>query len=279
MVRVSQLFILITLALTANVWSTGPQKTVTSADQFNKLYPQIATYLQGAKPAVRVIVMRHGESEANARGIAAGQTIPVFLTEAGKDEARQSAHYLVNQFRTFNPHIHSSPSFRALQTALEVAQVWNAERPKLIDIETSPALAERSFGKLEGMPEAELEVYVARGAKEFPNLPYEEKINYRVVPDMESIGDTFTRVYPYLTSLAKEAAMQGSQNLLVTVHGQILKTLFFELTAQQLGYEVNTLTTPNTSMLLLEWDGQKLLLKALWGVTFSSEPLLSYVEF
>jgi broad specificity phosphatase PhoE len=264
--------LLVCLTLSTTAWAS--LRPVNTEAQFDALYPDIDTYLRNARPAVRIIVMRHGESQGNKEGIAAGQSYPVFLTKKGKKQAQQAAEYLIENVPSFNPYIHSSPSFRALQTGLEVAETWNAHKPKLLEIDTDAHLLERRYGHLEGMPRDQLERYVSKMAKEFPRLTYEEKLNYKPISSMETIHDTFQRVYPYLTSLAQ--SVQKPQNLLVVSHGQVLKALFFELTAKQLDIEADSFAMPNCAMLLFEWNGTDLLLKATWNVEYSTKPLLSW---
>jgi broad specificity phosphatase PhoE len=271
--------LLILCIAVAGAASAAELKQIQNREQFSQLYPEIGDYLkkEGTRPVVRLFVMRHGESEGNQQKIAAGQTIPVFLTRQGEAQAEQAGRYLAKYVSTLNTTISCSPSFRAIQTSLSVAKVWNKLHPPLLEVNTYPALLERSYGRLEGMPLQQLAIFVQQGGSEWKSLSYEEKLQYRVVPEMESVQDTYERASSFLTELARKTLDdKGAQNLLITTHGQVLKALFFKLTADQQGYEVDDFSMPNCSILLFEWDGKSLLLKAIHGPEYSTKPYLSW---
>ena len=88
-------------------------------------------------------IVRHGESEYNAKGLLAGITdIP--LTDTGREQARQAGKQIVPLGIT---HIVSSPLVRAYETAQIIAREigFSAER-----IVVDSRLHERNFGALEG---------------------------------------------------------------------------------------------------------------------------------
>lgn len=67
---------------------------------------------------LRLILVRHGETAANSRGIYQGQTLDVGLTSCGKNQAR----ILKQEIGNFKPDaIFASPLKRTLQTAKIIA--------------------------------------------------------------------------------------------------------------------------------------------------------------
>lgn len=89
--------------------------------------------------------MRHGQSEANAAGVLAGQSDSP-LTEYGMQQAIQEGGLLHDEGRTFDI-IMSSPLVRAYDTATAVAQAIGYPQG---DIVTDDRLMERDSGELEG---------------------------------------------------------------------------------------------------------------------------------
>jgi broad specificity phosphatase PhoE len=95
------------------------------------------------KSKPKVILARHGETEANVRGcFADSDDIP--LTEAGRFQSRELALHLSREFR---PEVLVSSTFlRARQTSEIIADVLGLET------ETIPGIQERNFGRLKGQP-------------------------------------------------------------------------------------------------------------------------------
>ena len=84
--------------------------------------------------------LRHGQTEANARGLISG-ALDVELTTLGREQARTAARALA-----FEPitAIYSSPLCRARETAEAVARVLR------LPVNIVPELIERRRGQLEG---------------------------------------------------------------------------------------------------------------------------------
>lgn len=90
---------------------------------------------------MKLIVMRHGETEENVKGIATGQ-LPGYLTEKGKQQIELIAPQLVKENIDI---IFSSDLNRALQTTGIIENYVKHARVRL-----SKKLRERNFGSFQG---------------------------------------------------------------------------------------------------------------------------------
>ncbi len=94
-------------------------------------------------PAGRLILVRHGQTDANLRRIfAASDDIP--LTDAGRRQAEQLALRLA---REFHPHVLVSSHFRRARETSEI--IGRALR---LTPEPIAGIHERNFGNLKGLP-------------------------------------------------------------------------------------------------------------------------------
>ncbi len=103
-----------------------------------------ALFTPGAGPGAprRLHLIRHGETDLNARGVLQG-SIDAELNDRGRAQAAQAAQAL----RTLRlQRIVSSPQRRALQTAGIIAAELG------LPITTDPVLRERNWGENEGKP-------------------------------------------------------------------------------------------------------------------------------
>ncbi len=91
-----------------------------------------------------VILLRHGETDANSQGIVQGHA-PVPLNDRGWDQSRRLARHL-RQFRPKIQALIASDLVRAMQTAHPVADALG------LPIRPDPAWRERGMGELEGQP-------------------------------------------------------------------------------------------------------------------------------
>ena len=98
----------------------------------------------------RLFIVRHGETEWNARGVLQGAS-DVPLGKAGREQATQAAQALQTLVAP-DATLVSSPLSRAHDTALELARHLGGE------VHVDDRLRERAYGEWEGItPEARLE--------------------------------------------------------------------------------------------------------------------------
>lgn len=100
-----------------------------------------------SSPEQSLVLVRHGESTWNELGLVQGQDDHATLTPRGRQQAGDVARELTS--REFD-RIVSSDLRRTMETAAVIAGVLGLE------VESEPALRERSFGVAEGGPLAGL---------------------------------------------------------------------------------------------------------------------------
>jgi 2,3-bisphosphoglycerate-dependent phosphoglycerate mutase len=166
----------------------------------------------------RLILARHGESEANAANIFTGWSDSP-LSERGRIEAREVAARLVTAGIPVE-RIFTSALSRAIDSTAIVRDCLGGSP---VDIDETPALNERDYGALTGLNKAEtVELYgaeqVARWRRSWAEAP----------PDGESLRDTAARVLPYYLRFILPAVMRG-QSTLVMAHGNSLRALCMAL--------------------------------------------------
>ena len=162
----------------------------------------------------RLLLVRHGQSEWNARNLFTGRQDPG-LTQRGLDEARAAGRILAR--RGIVPdELHTSLLRRAVQTAEAMLQEMGCG-----DLATfrSGALDERDYGALTGMDKDEAR---RRWGAEQVHL---WRRGYDIAPPGgESLRDTLERVRPYYEARILPAVCDGRM-LLVVAHGNSLRSL------------------------------------------------------
>ncbi len=182
----------------------------------------------------RIILVRHGETEANLRRcFAESDEIP--LTDAGRVQARQIAEQLA---REFHPAVVvSSPFLRARQTAAIIANALG------LTAEAVAGIHERNFGCLRGHP------YERLG--EMMTAPiFSDPAQRRVwKPEGgESLEDVRQRAIAALESLR---ARYVGQEVVVVCHGAVIRAICAHIT----GDWDETYVIGNCAIAVIEYAG------------------------
>ena len=159
-----------------------------------------------------LILLRHGESEWNAKGIWTG-LIDIPLSEKGREESRRAADALKDIKLDI---AYTSPLIRAKQTLDEIKRVLNY--PKLEAIENK-ALNERDYGELTG--KNKVEIKKKYGEEKF--LQIRRGWNYPIQAG-ETLKDVYNRVVPYYKREILPKLKEG-ENVLIVAHGNSLRAL------------------------------------------------------
>ncbi len=190
----------------------------------------------------RLVLLRHGESVWNERGLFTGW-VDVDLSSRGEDEARRAGRLLLE--RAVLPNVlHSSVLVRATRTAeialREAGRHW-------IPVRRSWRLNERHYGSLQGKDKAEIRAELGdeqfmlwRRSFDVPPPPEDSTVlahdpRYRdlppdVLPRSECLKDVLARVLPYWEdALALDLRSHGT--VLVSAHGNSLRALVKHLDA------------------------------------------------
>ena len=189
----------------------------------------------------RIIVVRHGQSEANVKKIGAGQS-NVPLTALGRIQASAIAEYLLP--RENITAVYSSDLDRAYETALPTADALG------LHIITDRRLREVDTGLLVGHR-------IDRRAEEFPEF-YKSLVEAPSLvryPEGEYLPEVYDRVNECISEIAEK---HHGQTVLISSHAGALKTFL----AYTFGYSRSEVAkappVANAAISIAEWDGKKM---------------------
>ncbi len=157
----------------------------------------------------KLILVRHGRSEAAEKGIVQGVGLSIPLTAAGREQADRLAA-LLSEFKF--DKIFSSTALRAKETA-EPIRKFHPDAP----FEELSELNERSKGEAEGLLKEE---FNARYPKILEEWNREEDTR---VPGGENFADVHDRVVPVIEKHVSEDKT-GSTYLYV-IHGNVIRAI------------------------------------------------------
>jgi len=186
-----------------------------------------------------LVLVRHGQSEWNAKGLWTGWT-DVGLTEKGRQEARAAAQAVTD----INFQIaFISPLKRASETLEEMEKVWGISLPRV----KSEAITERDYGDYTG--KNKWQVKQELGEEEF--LKLRRSWDYSV-PGGESLKDVYNRVIPFYQQAILPELKQG-KNVVVSAHGNSLRALvkYLDNISDQ---DIATLEIPTGQVLIYKID-------------------------
>ena len=165
-----------------------------------------------------LILVRHGQSEWNAKNLFTGWKDPG-LTDQGVSEAKNAGKLILEQNIEFDV-MYTSMLSRAQKTGDIILGILNH---KEIPIIKNEALNERHYGSLAGLNKddarkkwGEEQVHIWRRSFDIPP------------PDGESLKDTADRVLPYFETEIMPKVISGS-SILIAAHGNSLRALIMKL--------------------------------------------------
>ena len=194
-----------------------------------------------------LLLIRHGQSTANASGVWQGQTeFP--LSQEGRDQARRVGKALSGE--RFDA-IYSSPLGRALETA-EIIVRETGFRGDIVPIED---LTERRGGSLEGTTHAEREARNPDLVKKLLELSEEERWTLVGAETDEEILHRFERA---ISGIRARHAEGG--RIVVVSHGGVMRAFLRDRFGP--GVLPGNERAPNASITRIEWgadNGPRLL--------------------
>jgi 2,3-bisphosphoglycerate-dependent phosphoglycerate mutase len=185
-----------------------------------------------------LILLRHGESDWNARNLFTGW-VDVPLSGKGRDEAARGGELLAAH-NLLPDILHTSLLRRAISTAQIALDVCDRH---WIPVRRSWRLNERHYGALQGKDKKE--TLAAYGEEQFmlwrrsfdmPPPPIDDDNEFsqahdpryadlgKLMPKTECLKDVVTRMMPYWESSIIPDLLSG-QRVLVTAHGNSLRAL------------------------------------------------------
>ena len=186
----------------------------------------------------RILLIRHAHSVANDRGILAGRSAGVVLTDHGKKQAIELAKRLHG---ISVASIHISPIERChLTMAPFLEATAKAKRPKVL---ITDDLSEVDYGKWTGRKLSSL--YRHKLWKTVQNRP-----SAMYFPDGEGLANVQVRA---MRALHKAAATPG--NHILVSHGDVIKAMIAHLLKMKLDNFQSLIVDP-ASITVIDFDGE-----------------------
>ena len=188
---------------------------------------------------INLILVRHGQSKWNLENRFTGW-YDAELTDKGLKEAQKAGLLIKNLGLKFN-YGFTSYQTRAIKTFETILKTSDIES---LNITKAWQLNERHYGSLQGLNKDETakkhgieQVMIWRRSYDTPPPPQnrddpEHPVNSRLysdidpklVPDSESLKDTYNRTVPYYNKNI-EPLLKKSENVLISAHGNSLRAL------------------------------------------------------
>ena len=192
-----------------------------------------------------LVLVRHGQSEWNAKNLFTGWKDPG-LTSKGEKEAINAGELIKERNIKFSMMFTS-----ALKRAQITGQmILEGIEQTHIEVVRDQALNERDYGDLAGLNKddarkewGEEQVHIWRRSYDIPP------------PNGESLKNTAERVLPYFNSDILPKLMQG-ENILVAAHGNSLRSLVMQLDDLS-KEEVVALEIPTGAPIIYSFAGDK----------------------
>jgi len=165
--------------------------------------------IKGIITSMKLILIRHGQSVANAKKEVQGREEGK-LTEAGIKQAKEAGKYLKENFKI--DMVFCSPLKRCVETLENILSQYPIEGEILL----SKLLEERDFGEYSGTPENMID---------WEEINADNQINLEM--GIESLGDLKKRAVLFLEDLKME---NPEKTVLVVSHNEILKEMISKLT-------------------------------------------------
>lgn len=158
-----------------------------------------------SKNNLTVYVVRHGETDENAKGILCGQRIDNSINDRGREQARDTAAELSKL------NIYSSTMKRAVETAHIIAEECHKK------VAFDDRLRERDYGSLSGKT---WEENFGSKAAEKRRQDVEQEYDYRPYG-----GESALQVLERLLNFLDDIKSSHDQPIVIVAHGGVLKSL------------------------------------------------------
>ena len=188
---------------------------------------------------MRLLFVRHGESEANTLGIISNRRLPHGLTNRGRQQAEALAERLAG---AGVGAVYTSPVPRAEQTAAIVAAVCGV--PSV----STEALREFDCGELEGRSDSEAWAAHRRLVEAWA---LRADLDARA-PGGESYNDLRNRFVPFIHNLVAAASAAPGMAAVLVSHGGVLALMLPAVVANLRPDFIRARGVPHTSPIVVE---------------------------
>ena len=210
----------------------------------------------------RIILIRHGESQANVDRYLFGRVpdYTIELTEKGREQATEAGKRLKELVKDESVYFYVSPFWRARSTFEGVASAFPRDQFKYSE---EPRLREQEWGYLRCQEDFDK---ICRERREYGTFYYR-------IPGGEAGSDVYDRINDLLGSLYRDFSKDGfPENCVLVTHGLAIRLFimrFFHLTVEE--FE-RMLAPKNCDLVILELqeDGHYRLITKM---EYSTEPL------
>ncbi len=216
---------------------------------------------------INLILVRHGQSQWNLENRFTGW-YDSDLTDKGIEEAKKAGE-LIKSLNLKFEYGFTSFQKRAIRTFETIIQTSNLNIP---NITKAWQLNERHYGGLQGLNKEETakkhgieQVMIWRRSYDTPPPPLDrnnpdhpinsdvyKSINSKLIPDTESLKDTYNRTVPYYLENI-EPLLKNKKNILISAHGNSLRALckkIFNISDEQ----IVKLEIPTGNPIQIEFD-------------------------
>ncbi|KAJ2398854.1 hypothetical protein GGI23_002998 [Coemansia sp. RSA 2559] len=170
---------------------------------------------------VDIIIARHGQTQANAKRLLQGGLVDCDLNKRGIQQAQQLAERLRDEPLDW---IIASKLVRAAHTAQIVSEYHEG-----VPLTKDQRLGEVSWGDLDGTSLSECQPIRTKVIDQWRNGNFGAKF-----PGGESAEECRKRITESFTDILKEAAEKGYKNILMCLHGRIMRVILASLVEKDL---------------------------------------------
>ena len=219
-----------------------------------------------------LILVRHGQSTWNLEKKFTGW-VDVDLTKKGESEA-EKAGLLIKEKNIEIDFYYSSLQLRANNTLIIIQKALNDKKT----FSKAWQLNERHYGALTGLNKIEMSEKIGKNKvlefrrswdvkpdalnKESPyhpiNIETYKNIPKEVIPDTESLKDTYERVTKYFEKEIKKKL--ENKNVLISAHGNSIRALCKKLFGLD-NIQISSLEIPTGNPLIIEIDASSKIIK------------------
>jgi len=215
----------------------------------------------------KLFLVRHGQSVWNSENRFTGW-VDIQLSKQGKSEAQKSG-ILLKELKVNLDFFYTSYLKRAINTLEIILKELGLEKQKFIQ---AWELNERHYGSLTGLNKEETKKKIGEelfkkyrrswdiapppqdknSANEKLYSLLNKNISQNLIPNTESLKDTFNRVIPYFENEIKPHLL-NNKNVMIAAHGNSLRALckkLFNISHQK----INELEIPTGNPLVIEFD-------------------------